>query len=126
MSELQPCPFCGSNDIEVKQYYNDGWYWFVTCKNCKAEKIHQFKGVAIQEWNTRYADDALRAEVKRMKIELRKLWYEFRDRRHRPFINHNEYRFYFTVEGKIESLLANGNDAPTNAPDTNVGTMEGE
>lgn len=67
MSELKSCPFCGSNDIEVKQYYNDGWYWFVTCQNCKVEKIHQFKGVAIQEWNSRIAEDAKDKEIEKLK-----------------------------------------------------------
>ena len=78
MNQLKACPFCGSNDIEVKQYYNDGWYWFVTCKNCKAEKIHQFKGVAIQEWNTRPAEDALKAEVERLKANVALLGGEYR------------------------------------------------
>lgn len=63
IEELKCCPFCGSNDIEVKKYYDDGWYWFVTCKNCKAEKIHQFKGVAIQNWNTRPVEDVLRVAL---------------------------------------------------------------
>lgn len=71
------------------------------------------------------AEDALTAEVERLKAGLRKLWYVCRERRKRPYIDHREYNFLFGIEGKLESLLATDTNVPTNAPDTNVGTMEG-
>lgn len=112
MSELKPCPFCGSNDIEVKQYYNDGWYWFVTCKNCKAEKIHQFKGVAIQEWNNRIAEDALIAEIERLKVALNdmcELW-ESMGKQIPPLLNEQKYLNAKARTGKDNNAPANNTD----------------
>jgi Lar family restriction alleviation protein len=46
-----PCPFCGSNDIEVRE----GIEFWCTCKNCYAEgpTARDFDGDAIAEWNKR-------------------------------------------------------------------------
>lgn len=121
MNELKSCPFCGNNDIELKQYYNDGWYWFVTCKNCKAEKIHQFKGVAIQEWNTRPAEEDLKKEFERLKVALKdmcELW-ESMGKQIPPLLNEQKYL-------NAKALTGEDTDVPTNAPDKNADTMEGE
>ena len=111
--ELKPCPFCGEN-AELRG--GEGVASWIICNNkkCRATQGLELSGEnAVKMWNRRPAEDALekeverlKAEVKRMKIGLRKLWYEFRDRRHRPYINHIEYQFYFAVEGKLEALLA--------------------
>ena len=112
MNELKSCPFCGNNDIEVKQYYNDGWYWFVTCKNCKAEKIHQFKGVAIQDWNSRTAEDALTAEGEWLKAALKdmcELW-ESMGKQIPPLLNEQKYLNAKALICKDIVVLANNTD----------------
>ena len=118
MDELKPCPFCGSDageqDIII---VGRGLCKMVFCEKCHID----FKNpTSIEQWNTRPAEDALttevkrlKAEIKRMKIGLRKLWHEFRDRRRRPYIDHIEYQFYFAVEGKLETLLADDTNNET-------------
>ncbi len=36
MSELKPCPFCGCEKIELKQYRKDGLV--IKCKKCLFQK----------------------------------------------------------------------------------------
>lgn len=51
MTELKPCPFCGSTDIEV-----EGCVDYIVCRNCGCfgpdSKPYTFDA-AIERWNTR-------------------------------------------------------------------------
>ena len=51
MSELKPCPFCGSADIRTEPGINLNY-----CDKCSAE-------ANIEHWNTRPIEDALRARI---------------------------------------------------------------
>ena len=36
MTELKPCPFCGSEDIKLRHYkVNDYDWWYVACVKCR-------------------------------------------------------------------------------------------
>lgn len=62
-SNLKPCPFCGSEDIEIEKA-EDGKYdyngnlihpcWIATCNNCEIETAYfGTKEEAVFFWNTR-------------------------------------------------------------------------
>jgi Lar family restriction alleviation protein len=54
MSELKPCPFCGSESAEAERAF--GFYW-IGCHNCGAKGGSDLlKEKAIEAWNRR-ADD---------------------------------------------------------------------
>ena len=60
MTELKPCPFCGSHDVE---YYETGDYGFpfnyVCCRDCPASVRESSEQAAITAWNTRTDDKHL-------------------------------------------------------------------
>lgn len=59
MSELKPCPFCGSNNVEavVSEYNLDGnkyYDHYVICTDCKATTDYgDSQQDAINKWNRR-------------------------------------------------------------------------
>ena len=58
MTELKPCPFCGSNDVHLlNAACPEGDQWSVTCKDCNVWVDHMFdamsKEEAIELWNKR-------------------------------------------------------------------------
>ena len=57
MSELKPCPFCGSMNIR-KPIGEDGWM----CKTCGSK--------GFVDWNTRPIEDALEARIAELKAKL--------------------------------------------------------
>jgi len=64
MSELKPCPFCGSADIRTEPGINLNY-----CDKCSAE-------ANIEHWNTRPIEDALNARIAELeaeRLELRKI-----------------------------------------------------
>ena len=58
MSELKPCPFCGSTKICTEKSINLNF-----CDNCSAESN-------IEHWNTRPIEDALTARIAELEGEL--------------------------------------------------------
>lgn len=72
-NELNPCPFCGSNQIiEDTATDNTGvvpmTVWIVKCAVCGSFKNSiSNPDRAKKRWNTRPAEDALKAEVERLK-----------------------------------------------------------
>ena len=52
MTELKPCPFCGSKKIQDN--YDWGYFW-VECKDCKCKGPDSFEDYekALQKWNRR-------------------------------------------------------------------------
>lgn len=67
---LKPCPFCESDDLSV--HLDDGFSYYVWCGNCgsQTDNDHLTEKEAIKAWNTRPAEDELKAEVERLKEEL--------------------------------------------------------
>ena len=54
MTELKPCPFCGSTDVQLIEYRSEVT---ITCKDCNVWVDHMFdamtKEQAIELWNRR-------------------------------------------------------------------------
>ena len=77
MSELKPCPFCGTSVVGIEY---DGLYRWVECGNmdCNAAgKVFAFltdvgnaDHIVANNWNTRPIEDGLRAELARLTAEL--------------------------------------------------------
>lgn len=56
MSELKPCPFCGSNNVDLSGYLN-GRYYDVACMACEAKgPVAQLADGAAEAWNRRQHD----------------------------------------------------------------------
>jgi hypothetical protein len=143
MSDLKPCPICGSTKIEeydewvdVGDPYAHITNHIVECRNCNYSRGDCTRDNAIKRWNTRPAEDAKDKEIKRMKAEVRKLATELNN------INiladnimnnanfgskitkaemHSRLTSIYVYACHIKRALVRTDDAP----DTNVGTMEG-
>lgn len=79
-AELLPCPFCGSDKVELSQWRdteNPNATW-VECTNCGVmqdtfhhDDPNHVKGIASMMWNTRVPDiTQLTAEIDRLKQEV--------------------------------------------------------
>lgn len=68
--ELIECPFCSDKNIGIGSDGNGGWYI-----DCGRKHIVHFlrcaKEDAIQRWNTRHAEDALKAENRELRRHCR-------------------------------------------------------
>lgn len=63
MTELKPCPFCGELPEVIKEEYQE-------CQ-CVTPGCPMYVYVCkFERWNTRPIEDALRAEVKRLRAEI--------------------------------------------------------
>lgn len=57
MSELKPCPFCGSKDLRISHVGRD-WN-SVICRDCGGEGPEELgREDAISSWNRRAGDEA--------------------------------------------------------------------
>ena len=80
MSELLPCPFCGTSVVGIE---HDGLYRWVECGNmdCNAAgKVFAFltdvgnaDHIVANNWNTRPIEDGLRAELARLTALVERL-----------------------------------------------------
>ena len=61
MSEMKPCPFCGSTKICTEKSINLNY-----CDNCSAESN-------VEQWNTRPIEDALTARIAELEAEIDQL-----------------------------------------------------
>lgn len=56
MTELKPCPFCGSTDVYILHHGTKGEH-SITCKDCNVWVDHMFDGMSKEEaivlWNRR-------------------------------------------------------------------------
>lgn len=75
MDELKPCPFCGSDKVAVSRtpHSKYGILYGIECKSCNAHGSFRFifEHYAIESWNSRPAEEALKAEVERIKAALK-------------------------------------------------------
>ena len=106
-NELKPCPFCRALEPQKIMFCDDlyGWIYRVQCVNCKAmvESLADMEK-AIQQWNTRPAEDALKAEVERLKEALQDIADECQQARVYA-IEILEMRFIDEVEAKARIAL---------------------
>lgn len=65
MTELKPCPFCGSYKVHVieHKYHNLSDSYGVGCFNCKTNSYQFFNSrkEAIEAWNRRTKNDEQRS-----------------------------------------------------------------
>ena len=55
--KLRECPFCGREQITVK---NSKYMWWCKCEKCNAESgVRSRKQEAMEAWNTRVGDDLM-------------------------------------------------------------------
>ena len=60
MTELMPCPFCGSEHVKLQHYKVDpNDWWYVSCCECQIamDPLNwdcQTREQAIERWNKRY------------------------------------------------------------------------
>lgn len=63
MTELKPCPFCGSNNIDIldtSSINHLNLNYFARCKSCgSTSKIFQERSDAENAWNRRDTTDEL-------------------------------------------------------------------
>ena len=113
--EWKSCPMCGDS-LEIV-HRNGSKY--VRCIACIFETARHGDYISDDELkrrcNRRPAEDALKAEVERIKAKLHKLWYLCRERRRRPYITPIEYNFLIGLEWRLESLFATDTNVLTNA-----------
>jgi|GEM_PF-5555423 len=72
MSNLKPCPFCGKDPNQATAELGDRPCFYYECENPKcgaAEKgWHDTEQEAINAWNTRPIEDALRKEIEQIML----------------------------------------------------------
>ena len=77
MSNLKPCPFCGKDPNQATAELGDRPCFYYECENPKcgaAEKgWHDTEKEAINAWNTRPIEDALRKEIAQLQADNRSL-----------------------------------------------------
>lgn len=66
IEELKPCPFCGG-ESKVTEREGFAFFW---CGECGASSKIAKESEAREYWNRRPAEDALKAEVDRLKEAL--------------------------------------------------------
>ena len=79
MTELKPCPFCGGiESLDVREVHTYNRYcadmYCIECRRCLYCTMNfDTKDELYAFWNTRPAEDALTAEVERLKAENERL-----------------------------------------------------
>ena len=53
MTELKPCPFCGSEPMEDKFLDLGGWWHTIKCCNCFCELLSREECRVEKAWNRR-------------------------------------------------------------------------
>lgn len=69
MSELKPCPFCGSTNIKLHDEISHA----VWCQECFSEVESIDIESAIELWNTRPIEDALQARIAELEAYIDEL-----------------------------------------------------
>ena len=117
MAELEPCPFCnGTHSINVINFFTGDSYR--KCDICGAEAPEaKTPEEAAKVWNTRPAEDALKAEVERLKADNERLKKALKKIDDLTFMPRNKDK---ALDGTWHITRA------ALAPDMNVATKESE
>jgi Lar family restriction alleviation protein len=75
MSNLKPCPFCGSTDIDSEP--NTDTYGSVCCNKCGFGSPYGEISIMIEHWNSRPLEDALRASIAELEKRATRLAQEY-------------------------------------------------
>lgn len=71
MSELKPCPFCGSESGPEMVFSTFPTERYIFCENCTAQGNRKYHpDEAAEEWNHRPIEDGLRSELEASRAEL--------------------------------------------------------
>lgn len=126
--ELKSCPFCGSEDIEIKHdEFCD--YWIVECRECEVERNRCLsKDDAIELWNTRPIEDEKDKEIAKLKAALKAFikWDKDYPVGYNPMTRLHEFNSLITnakfLLWELEKT-SKDTDIPANATDINVGSI---
>ena len=109
MDKLKPCPFCGKR-VEISQSYLSFRY-FIQCEDCCSTVAYDTKEEISKFWNTRPAEEALKAEVEMLKAEetrFKRALHNLKDdctRRKRFAVSDEEKLFLYETISHIEAEL---------------------
>lgn len=74
MDELKPCPKCGSNQVAIDYRWDSltlSKTYFVYCRSCDTYFNGNYsEDSTIAKWNTRPAEDELKAKNEKLKSDL--------------------------------------------------------
>ena len=66
MTELKPCPFCGSSDIKAPYDY---FVYIVKCENCGAKLTGTYSKEGVEaKWNTRPTDPRTAEALEKLQL----------------------------------------------------------
>lgn len=131
--ELKPCPFCGGDaSLIVKEFFGfpEEDVYTVACNDCNSRSCYSDdRKETVKVWNTRPAEDALKAEVERLKAELenallilKQIDWLYSDANEKARMWELKIGGLSPTEWMCD-IVQKTREFIANAPDTNVGTM---
>jgi len=72
--ELKPCPFCNKQDLKIVPDPGDEKYYHIVCEHC-GSLINGYRYIENLQihWSMRPIEDALQAEIERLKARVAEL-----------------------------------------------------
>lgn len=116
MSDLKPCPFCKAEPISENNRrfflkHNPDCFLAHPMHNANCDLVSTGSiAKHIEAWNTRPAENALKAEVERLKKALRKI-------EHLTFMPRNRDKVLDMTWHIARAVLANNTDVPAKESD---------
>lgn len=136
MSDLKPCPFCGTTtELEEQRFFDIvGMIYSIECKKCRYTRVMSLVSMeaAKMKWNTRPAEDAKDKEIERLKAELENALLILKQIDWLYSEANEKARMWELKIGGLSptewmcDIVQKTREFIANAPDTNVGTKGGE
>ena len=122
--ELKPCPFCGKPAKWEKKFLTGG---IARCSDyrCIGAFTHLSRSASSGEWNTRPAEDALAAEVERLKADNERLKKALEKIEVLTFMPRNKDKVLDRIWHIARAALFTMHKVPANTQDANDGRMKG-